>query len=103
MFRLGECADEAPEGDLEQPTGLLRRKIGCGRLLADDQLEFGYELDHESAVRPERLAQCAAPAFQLHVALTHEAPDESLESLSDRYVRNISLMRVELAGGEKAA
>ena len=30
MFRLGECANEAPEGDLEQPAGLLRRKIGIG-------------------------------------------------------------------------
>ena len=78
MFRLGECADEAPEGDLEQPAGLLRRKIGSGRLLADDQLELGHELDHEPSVRPKRLAQCAAPAFQLRVALAHEAPDQSL-------------------------
>src|SRR4029077_3567191 len=97
MFRLGECADEAPEGDLEQPTGLLWRKIGRGRLLADDQLDFGYDLAHESPVRPERIALCAAPAFQLRIALAHKAPDEFLESLSDRSVRNIALMRVKLA------
>src|SRR5262249_46074846 len=101
MFRLGECADKAPKGDLEQPAGLLWWKIGYGWLLADDQLDFGYELDHEPAVRPKRLAQRAAPAFQLQVALTHEAPHESLQRLSDRSVRNIALIRVNLAGGEK--
>src|SRR5262249_57634327 len=78
MFRLGECANEAPEGDLEQPAGLLRRKIGSGRLLADDQLEFGYELDHESSVRPKRLAQRGAPAFQLCLALAPKPPDHPL-------------------------
>src|SRR5262249_42602183 len=103
MFRLSECANEAPEGDLEQPAGLRRRKVGSGRLLADDQLEFGYELNHESSVRPKRLAQRGAPAFQLRVTLAHKAPDQSLECLGDRSVGNIVLMLIELARGEKTA
>lgn len=72
-------------------------------MLADDQLEFGYELDHEPPVRPKRLAQCVAPAFQLGVALAQKAPDQSLERLSDRSVGNIALVLVELARGEETA
>src|SRR5262245_3335182 len=103
MFRLGERANEAPKGDLKQSAGLLRRKVGSWRLLTDDQLEFGYELDHESSVRPKRLAQRDAPAIQIRVALAHETTDESLESLGDRSVGNIALALIELARREKTA
>ena len=72
-------------------------------MFADDQLEFGYELDHKASVGAERLAQGPAPTFQLKLALTQKAADEPLESLSDRRVRNIALMLVELARGEKTA
>src|SRR5262249_23069212 len=103
MFRLGECANEAPEGELEQSASLLRRKIRSGRWLADDRLELGDELDHEPSVRPKRLVQRGAPTFQLRLALGHEAPDQCLEGLGDRSVGNVALMLIELARREKTA
>ena len=103
MFRRSEYADETPERDLEQPAGLLRRKIGSGWRLADDQLEFGHELDHKPSLRAKRFAQRPAPAFQLGVAFAQEVADQPLESVSDRRVGNIALMLVELARGKETA
>ena len=57
MFRPGEHADEAPKHQLEPPLRVLRRKLGNRRLVADDELQFGDEVDHEPAVRAQRLQQ----------------------------------------------
>src|SRR5215467_3656846 len=99
---MGSSVDsEARKDDLEQPAGLLRRKIGSGRLLADNQLELGHKLKHAPSVRPKRPAQFAAPSLELDVALAQKAPDQPLESLRDSRVGNIASMLVKFARGEK--
>src|SRR5581483_3457147 len=102
MFRLGECADEAPQGDLEQSAGLLRRKIGSRRLLTNDELELGYERRHEPPMCPQCLTQSAPPDFQPDLALAHQAADQSLKGLDDRAVRNMVRVLVELARTKQA-
>ena len=61
MLRSGEDADKAPKHQLETPLRVLRRKLGDGRLVADDELQLGNEIDHEPAVRAERLPKRVAP------------------------------------------
>ena len=62
MFRPGEDADEPPEHQLEARLRLLRRKLGDRRLLSDDELQLGDEVDHEPSVRAQRLPKGVAPA-----------------------------------------
>ena len=55
MLRPREDADEAPEHQLETALRVLRRKLRDRRLFADDELQFGDEVDHELPVRAQRL------------------------------------------------
>ena len=52
MLRASERANEAPEHQLKSVLRFLRRQVGNGRLFADDELQFGDEVDDELAVRP---------------------------------------------------
>ena len=97
MFRPGEDADEAPEHQLETSLRVLRRQLRDRRLFADDELQFGDQIDDEPSVRAQRLQQCVAPAAQLGLALAEQRPDEALKSLRQRRIRNVAFVLVELA------
>ena len=103
MLRAGEYVDEAPKHQLKPPLCILRRKFRHGRLFPDDVLQFRYELDHEQPVRIQRLAKGVAPLAQLFLVLAQERPDQSLEGLRQRGIRNVALVLVELARRKQAA
>ncbi len=46
MLRPGEDADKPPKHQLETPLRVLGRKLRRRRLVADDELQFGDEIDH---------------------------------------------------------
>src|SRR6202030_3333600 len=103
MFGPGEDADKSPKHQLEAPLRVLWRKIrGCW-LFSDDELQFGNELDHELAVRAQRLAQGVVPARQLGVALAEKRSHQALKGLRQSRIRDVALVLVELARGEKTA
>ena len=103
MFRPREYADESAEHQLKTALRFLRRKFRDRRLLADDELQFRDEIDHELSVRVQRLAQRVAPSAQLFFALTQEWTDEALKGLRERRIRNVSLVLVELARRKKTS
>jgi hypothetical protein len=81
MFRPGEDADKPPKHQLETSLRVLRRKLRNGRLVTDDELQFGNEIGHEPAVRAQRLQKGVAPTAKLGVAFPEERPYEALKSL----------------------
>ena len=103
MFRPREHADEPPKHELETSLRVLWRKLRDGRLVTDDELQLGNEIDHEPAVRAQRLQKGVAPTAQLVVALPEERPNEALKSLRQRRIRDVALVLVELARREKPA
>src|SRR5258707_9720774 len=98
MFRAGEDADEAPEHELKTALCLLRRKLRKRWLFTDDELQFGDDVDHEPPVRTERRMQGGAPARQLGVTFTEKRSHKAPKSLSERRIRNVALVLIELAG-----
>lgn len=60
---LGSCkrAEEPPEHHLEAVLRILRRQIGNGRLLPDEVLELGDEVDDQLTMRAERLRHAIGP------------------------------------------
>ena len=62
MFRPGEDSDEAPEHKLEASLRVLRRNLRDRRLFADDQLQFGNQIDDKPAERVAALR--GAPSRQ---------------------------------------
>ena len=61
----------------------------------------GDEVDHQAAVRPQRLLQRRAPAADGGVALAQDLADQDLHGLRQGGVGNISSRLIELAGGEQ--
>src|SRR5262245_20968948 len=61
MLGSGEDADEAPEYLLEACLRIQRRQLGHGWLFSDDVLQLRDQLDHQQAVRIQRLAKGVAP------------------------------------------
>jgi hypothetical protein len=55
LVRSGKCANEAPKYELKTALCLLWRQLRNRWLVSNDQLEFGYEVDHEPPVRSQRL------------------------------------------------
>src|SRR6266481_9657145 len=100
MLRSRKSANEMPQGCFEQAASLLRRQIGGRRLLADHQLDFGYQRGHELSVDTQRLPQCVSPDLKLGIARAHQAENQPLQGLGDRLVRNIVSVLVELARSE---
>ena len=82
---------------------LLRRKLRDRRLFADDELQFGDEVDHEPSVRAQRLTEGVAPARQLGVALAEKRSHKALKSLGERRIGDVALVLIELARREQAA
>ena len=103
MLRAREDADEPPEHQLETSLRLLRRKLGDRRLLADDELQFRDEIDDQLPIRAQRLPKRVAPFAQVCVVLAEERPDQALEGLRQRGIRDVALVLVELAGCKQAA
>jgi hypothetical protein len=54
VLRPREHGDEPPEDELETPLRVLRRNLGDWRLLPDDELQLGDEIDHQPSVRAQR-------------------------------------------------
>ena len=102
VLRPGEHAEETPEHQLEASLLVLGRKLGRRRLLTDDERKLRDQIDHQLAVRAKRLQQRVAPLAQLRVALAEDLIDQALEGLSQRRVRDVSLVLVELARGKQA-
>ena len=69
MFGSREYADQSAEHQLEAPLRVLWRKLRNRRLSSDDQLQLGYEVEHQSAVRVQRGAKCGAPHGQFGFSL----------------------------------
>ena len=103
MLRARKHADEAPEHELEAALRILRRQVGQRRGLADDELDFGHQVHDEPCVRSQRLLQRLAPSRQLRLALREQRPDQTLEGLRQRRIRDVALVLVELARGEQSA
>ena len=57
MLRPGKHAEKAPEHELEAALRVLRRQLRDRRLVAEDELQFGDNVDHEPPVRAQRLHQ----------------------------------------------
>ena len=57
MFRPGKHTEKAPEDELEAALGVLRRELRDRRLVAEDELQFRDNVDHEPPVRAQRLDQ----------------------------------------------
>src|ERR1700726_1105414 len=102
MFGPREDAEKSPEHQLETALCLLRRKLLDRRLLSDEEVQFGDNVNHEPPVRVQGLAQRVAPAGQFGVALAQQPADEALKGLRQRGIRDVALVLIELAGGEKA-
>src|SRR5215468_10580718 len=102
---LGPCEDanEAPEHQLEAALRILWWKFRDRRLLAEDQRQFGDQVDDELSVRAQRLLKGLAPTAQLGVALAEKRPDQALEGLGQGRIGDVTLILVELARGKKAA
>ena len=103
MFGPREDAEKPPEHQLETALCLLRWKLHDGRLLSDQELQFGDHVNHESSVRAQRLGERVAPAGELGVALAQKRADQALKRLRQRRIGDVALVLIELAGGEKAA
>src|SRR4029077_19870571 len=101
LLWLRENLDEAPEHQLETPLRGLRRKLGDRRLVADDELQLGDKVDHQPAVRAQRLHKEATPSTQLDVARAEKRPNETLKCLCERRIRDVALVLVEFARSEK--
>src|SRR4030095_16797881 len=100
VFPPGEDTDEPPKHQVEAPLRVLWRKLRDWWLVSDDELQLGDDVDHESSVRPLRVPKGVAPTAQLRVTLAEQRPDEALKSLRERRIRDVTLVLVELAGGE---
>jgi hypothetical protein len=97
MFRPGEYGNESPEHELKTTLCLLRRKRRDRRSFADDELQFGDEIDHEPSVRAECLQKGMAPARQLGLALAEKRSHKALKRLRQRRIRDVAFVPVELA------
>ena len=103
MLRASEGAEETPEHQLETAPRFLRWQFCHGWLFADDEFDFGYEVDHQLAIRPQRLQKGVPPMVHLGFALNQDLTHQHLECLCQRRVRYVALVLVELACGEKPA
>ena len=88
---------------METTLSLLRRQLRNRRRFADDQLQFGNQIDHEPGVRAQRFVQGVAPGGQCSVALAQQGANQALKGLRQRRIRDVAFVLIELAGGESAA
>jgi hypothetical protein len=79
MFGGREGAQEALEDGPETVPRFLRWKLRHGRLLPDDKLDFGDQVDNQLAARPQRLEQGTPPTVHLGLALDQDLTHQRLE------------------------
>src|SRR5580658_981523 len=103
MLRTGEGAEETPEHQLETGPRFLRWQFCHGWLFADKELNFGYEVDHQLAIRPQRLQKGVPPMIHLGFARNQDLMYQHLECLCQRRVWYVALVLVKLACGENPA
>src|SRR5215470_3381063 len=103
MFRPCEYGDETSEHQLKPALRILWRKSRDGRLLSDDELQFGDEFRNQQAVRSQRFKQCVPPSAEFCFGLAEQSADQALKRLRQRGVWNVTFVLVKLAGGKKAA
>ena len=82
---------------------VLRRKIRDRRLLSDDELQLGNEVDMSWPFGPSASPRASRQPAKLGVALAQKCADQALKRLRQRRIRDVALVLIELAGGEKAA
>src|SRR5271170_2260786 len=103
MLRVSEGAEKTPEYQLETTPRFLRRQFCHGWLFADDEFDFGYDVNDQLAIRPQRLQQGVPPLDYFGFALDQDLTHQHLKCLCQRRVRYVALVLVELACGEKPA
>ena len=103
MLGAREDPDEPPKHQLETSLRLLRRKLRHRWLLADDVLQFRDEIDDQLPIRLQRLTKRVTPFAQVCFVLAEERPNQTLERLRQRGIRDVALVLVELAGCKQAA
>src|SRR5580658_1082086 len=103
MLRAGESAEETSEYQLGPAPRFLRWQFCHRGLFADDELDFGNEVDDQLAVRSQRLQKRDAPMGHLGFAFDQDLPHQHLESLSEGRVGYVALSLVKLARGEEPA
>jgi hypothetical protein len=82
MFLSREHAHETPEYELEAPLRVLWRKFGNRWLFANNQLEFGDQVDHQPPIPAQGIAHRLAPGRQFGLLLRQKAPGEALQGLA---------------------
>src|ERR1700733_6845632 len=102
MLLSSEYAQEPPEHHLKTAPCLTRWQFRNGLLFSDHELQLGHHVHDELAVRAQRFDQRVPPATQLRLALAQQPPEETLERLPERGIRDVAIVLVELAGGEEA-
>jgi hypothetical protein len=68
MLRPGEHANKSLDHQLETPLCVLWRKCRDRRLVSDDEVQFGDQIDNEPSVRTQRVQKGLAPTPELGVA-----------------------------------
>ena len=81
----------------------MRRQFRHGRLLADDDLDFGDEADDQLSVRAHGGLQGSSPRCYLGLTLAKDLADQEVEGLHQSGVGNVALVLVELARRKKSA
>ena len=103
MLGSREDADEPPKHQLKTSLRFLRRQLGDRWLFTDDVLQFRDEIDDQLPVRLQRLTKRVTPFAQVVFVLAEERPDQALECLRQRGIRDVALVLVELARCKQAA
>ncbi len=102
-FLAGERRDEPPEYRAEAALRVGRRQLRHGRLGAEEERERRDHVHDELRVAPERALEARSPVRAPFLVLREHVEDELPERLDDRGVRDLALVRVELAPHEQPA
>ena len=103
MLRSCEDADEAAKHQLKSSLRFRWRELGDRWLFTNDVLQLGDEIDDQPPVWLQRFTKRVAPRVQVVFVLAEERPDEALECLRQRRIRDVALVLVELARCKQAA
>ncbi len=103
VLRPGERAKETPEHHVEAVLRILWRQVWNGWLFPDDELHLGDEADDHLAVRADRVCQDRTPLVHFRFVLDENLTDQGPEGLCQRRIRDVALVLIELACGEKPA
>src|SRR5262249_9350628 len=97
-----EHCDKSAKNEMESALAFLQRKFRERWRLSDHELQFRNEIHDELAVRTQRITKGCTPFAQFRFALAQKETDKVLEGLRQRGIRDVALVLIELAGGEKA-